>query len=196
MSARAVCTVGAGIVTLALTLSGCSSSGAGHPAAPPSDPASGTTSAPSATPSPTATPLSAYEDDPAIRAYRAWSVQAARTVNSGHYTSAALAKLMSARYAKKMKLILGDEVGKYYPGPIPFQPTGLISTDAAHRQSPGCILVNGFAQNPKTHKPAKAYKTQSVEAYMTQENGRWVVDGLVSNPKGSCSGVKIATPTW
>lgn len=191
----------AGALVLASTAAACTSSGPGKQA-PPSVASSSSSSATAAAssvaaaPTPTTQPLSAYESDPGIEAYRAWAAQAARTVNSGHYTSKALEALMTPTFAKTMKHVLGTEVGRYYPGPIPFTPINLRVPSATVHQSDGCLEANGFAQNPKTHKPAAAAKVVPITISTVDQGGTWVMNGLSGPAKISCTGVKIGTSTW
>lgn len=129
-------------------------------------------------------------------AYRAWAAQAARTINSGHYTSAPLAQLMTPTFAKTMKRLLGTEVGRYYPGPIPFTPVSLTNPSAATRRSDGCVFFDGFAENAKTHKPAAARKVVPVEIDFVYQSGQWLLNALNNSPSTSCTGVQIGAPRW
>lgn len=58
------------------------------------------TPSPPVSPSSSAEPLSPYENDPAVRVLRAWAAETARTINTGHYDSAALKALMTPALAK------------------------------------------------------------------------------------------------
>lgn len=80
------------------------------------------TPSPPVSPSSSAEPLSPYENDPAVRVLRAWAAETARTINTGHYDSAALKALMTPALAKAKKNLAGGEVGCHYPGPLPFTP--------------------------------------------------------------------------
>lgn len=188
----------------AVLLAGCTSSSA--PAkAPPSGPETSAAStsvsaAPtSATPSTSASsakPLSAFEQDPAVQGARAFFAQAGRTINTGHVIDDKLRALVTPYVASQMKQVTGPDVGTYYPGPAPFQPTGVVASSAANKTISGCLEANGWAQNPKTHKPAHPRQIAGVKVNMLDRSGRWLVNGLVFTKSVSCSGVTVRTQTW
>jgi hypothetical protein len=196
--------VGTVAITAAL-LAGCSSSG---PAGTSSSvPAPVTTSAPStpasapastsASPSPSSSPpLSRFEADPGVQVLRAWARTAARTINDGHYTSAALRALLTPAVAAEMKQTLGTEVGLYYPGPAPFTPVRVSVTSPSARKIDVCLVSDGFSQNKTTHKPAKRLRVVPVTTRETLTGGHWRISELLLTTAFSCSGVKVPMPSW
>lgn len=208
---RSACAV---LLGAALVLSACSSgkstatppltvppsADAGQtPANPPSE--APTTEAPvtptpSASPRPTAKPLSKFENDPAVKAMRVWAAQAARTVNTGHYDSAALDKLMTPAFARSMKHVLGVDVGLHYPGPIPVQPLSISVESASHRTIRACSILDGFAVDPVTSKPGRPRDVGSAAIPMQLVKGRWLVAEFLEAPALSCKGVVVAVRTW
>ncbi len=180
-------------------LTGCTSSSAPKKSAAPTTPTP--TSSPaapstSATPSPTPTRLSAFEADPAVQAMRKFQYELGRTINTGHYTSAALRRYTTPYVAKNLKLVVGSDLGSYYPGPGPFQPTGVTIDDSSHRTIRGCLVSTGWAEDRKTHKPLKPLKVTPSDFSMVKSSGRWLVNGIPVDKNVSCANVKVMMPTW
>lgn len=196
--------IGAALLLVAvLAAAACSSSSPAAqssqlpPSVQPTTPAvstpAGSTPAPS--PSSSAKPLSAFENDPAVKALRAWAAQAARTVNSGHYTDKALQALMTPALAKTMPHVLGDLVGQYMPGPLPFTPTSVKRVSAQERYVEGCMLTNGFGIDRKTGKVMHKRRVQALDAGAHLSNGVWKADALY-NGKTDCKAVAIREQKW
>lgn len=189
------------VALLALAFAaGCTSS-AGSPSAKPvaGDTSQDSVSTPppvtSAPPS-TAAPSSSqpttpppHAQDPGVQALRAWAAEAARTVNAGHYDSAALDKLMTPGFRHHMKAVLGNSLGYRYPGPIPFTPKSVHSS-ANLRQIDVCFVSNGYALSKKTHKPKGNLQVTPLDARVRRAHGRWLVAALY-NGSFSCRGVHI-----
>jgi hypothetical protein len=190
------------VLVAVLGAAGCSSS---SPAAqqsqlPPSvAPATTVTTPASSTPPPSpstsAKPLSAFEKDPAVIALRAWAAQAAKTVNSGHYTDKALQALMTPALAKTMKHVMGNVVGQHMPGPVPFTPIAVKRISARERYIDACFVTNGFAVNPKTGKHEHSRVVTAIDTGAHLVDGTWKTDAFF-NGKFSCKGVAIPEPTW
>ena len=193
----------AGCAIIAL-LSGCTSSGgdSGGSRPPRPQPATSTSSSASSssaspTPSPSSSaPLSRFEGDPGVAALRNWAEVAARTVNSGHYISSSLRRLMTSTVAKEMKQTMGTDVGLHYPGPIPFTPIRVGVPSTTSRRIDACFVSTGFAQKPHTNEPAKKLKVIPVRTTETLTRGRWLLSALLSTGSFSCSGVDVPKPTF
>jgi len=194
----------AGWAILAL-VAGCTSSGGSTGGSTPPGPLpissnsttddATTSSTPPPSPS-TSAALSHYEGDPGVAALRKWAQTAARTVNSGHYISAQLRQLMTPSVAKEMKRTMGTDVGLHYPGPIPFTPVRVGVTSTTSRQIDACFVSTGFAQKPRSDKPAKPLKIIAVRTEETMTSGKWLLSGLFSTDSFSCSGVPVPKPTF
>ena len=196
--------VGVVLVVSATMLAACTSSGPAKQSASPSSPAPSTSSViTSATPTPTPTPtpsstapLSPFEQDPAVKAMRAWAAQAARTVNSGHYNDAALSALMTAGLGKTMRHVFNGDVGLYYPGPLPFTPVSVKVVSATERDMRLCVVGTGFAEKRTTHRPAEALKVLPINAAAVLSSGRWLISKQDTASDFSCSRVAVARPRW
>ena len=190
---------------LATSVAACSSSGAA--AKPPSStppPTSSsassssappTTSVPPTPPTSSAPPLSPFETDPAVHAMRVWAVQYARTINTGHYDSPALDRLMTATVKNNMKATAGSDLGLYYPGPLPFTPIRVTVVSPTVRAVRICAVGSGFAQKRSTHKPAAKRTVVPVDIAATESGGRWIVSKMYAGTF-SCSGVTVREVTW
>jgi hypothetical protein len=195
----------AGWAILALAAA-CTSSGGGTGGSSPPGPlpattdstdtstsSSSTTTAPAPT---TSAPLSHFEGDPGVAALREWAAVAAHTVNTGHYTSPQLRKLMTPLVAEEMKQTFGTDVGLHYPGPVPFTPVRVGVTSTTSRQIDVCLVSTGFAHKPQSTKPAKPLKIIPVRSAETQTGGRWLLSTLLSTTAFSCSGVHVPMPRF
>ncbi len=185
--------------------SGTESPAASRPAttsaAPSSSAAPSTSSAPSApatpTPSRSAAALSRLENDPAVKAWRAFAVQAAKTVNTGHETSAALRRLMTKSFAATMHHILGPDVGLYYPGPVPFQPVSVTVTSPTARVVRGCLFQQGFTWKSKSaQRAAQRRFIGPAMVFTVRQNGRWIVDNVTAARNVNCKNVEVRTQRW
>jgi hypothetical protein len=92
--------------------------------------------------------------------------------------------------------LLTPYVGGYFPGPLPFQPTGLTALDGYHETIYGCAEIDGWAQGKATHEPLHARRVAGAQFVMQRANGPWLVDSFELNGKVPCSGVKVQAPTW
>jgi hypothetical protein len=126
---------------------------------------------------------------------RAWAAQAARTVNTGKYIDPALAKLMTTRRAKGMKVIMGDEVGTYYPGPLPMLPLRVAAVSPSERRIKICVVAAGFSLKPGTHVPHEPFELMPVDAALQLSAGSWKVS-LYQRANFSCATVKVPMPKW
>jgi hypothetical protein len=126
---------------------------------------------------------------------RAWAAQAAKTVNAGKFTDAALAKLMTPFMGGSMKAIMGDEVGSYYPGPAPMLPLSVSAVSPSERRMNTCSVATGFAQKPGAHVPLEALRLTAVDARANLIAGSWKVSQF-SAGDFSCATVKVPMPTW
>ncbi|HEU5007306.1 MAG TPA: hypothetical protein VFT67_10055 [Jatrophihabitantaceae bacterium] len=139
--------------------------------------------------------MSAFESDPVVKAVRAWADQAAKTVNSGHYTDKALQALMTPALAKTMKNILGGVVGQHFPGPLPFTPISTKQLANNQRELRGCLQTNGFGLDPKTGKPAHKRVVSAFYGDAVRSGGIWKVSAL-DHGSFSCTGVRIPEVKW
>lgn len=188
------------LAAAAVLVAGCSS---GSLPAPSPLPASVRPTTASVSPSPSsvaptssAARLSPYEADPAVIATRRWMAQAARTVNSGKFDDAALNALMTPTLAATMKNVLGSDVGRYYPGPIPFLPLAVASSSPTTRGMRLCVVGTGFARNAKTQKAAAPLKVVPIDAAAELGGGVWRVNQLNNSSAFSCATVRVPMPTW
>ena len=194
----------AGCALIAL-VAGCTTSSDGDGASTPPGPLpatsssidTSTTSSGTSGPTPSkSAPLSRFEGDPGVAALRHFAEVSARTINSGRYTSAALRSLMTPTVAKEMKQTNGPDVGLHYPGPIPFTPIRVVVTSTTSRRIDGCWVSTGFAQNPRTNKPAQPLKLIAVRSEETLTHGTWLLSVLLAVHSFSCKGVHVPMPTF
>ena len=217
MRYRVGLSVSALLVALAL-LSGCTSSGKtdkSTPATtrpPSSAQSSGTVSSTPAAPTssstkpaPTSTaptkpvrpaPLSAFEKDPAVQAMRKFFYHSGRMINAGNYIDAELRTMITPFLVPHMKQLAGVDVGRYYPGPLPFQPKSVQVVNSTNRTISGCLIANGWAQNPKTHRPAKPLQVVGAKVFMVKGSGRWLVNAVPFVKSVSCKGVVVHEQKW
>ena len=188
----------AGVVVLA----GCTSSGstaASSSVPPPSPSTSAVSTSASPTPMPTpssSAPLSPFEQDPGVKALRAFAVQAARTINTGHEIDTKLRALVTPFIAKNIKYITGSDVGLYYPGPVPFTPVSVRVVSSTQRQMNVCFIGKGFAEKRSTMKPAAPLMLLKINAGEQLQGGTWRISMFNTATNFSCAGVSISRPLW
>lgn len=129
-------------------------------------------------------------------AMRAFAIQAARTVNTGHEIDTKLRALITPVVAKNIGYITGPDVGLYYPGPVPFTPVSVKIVSATERQMNLCFVAKGFAEKPSTKRPAAPLMLLRVDGGAVLTGGRWKVSTFYSSNAFSCTGVTIPRPLW
>lgn len=185
----------------ALALAACTSSASTpqHTLTPePTSPASVPPVTPTTTPATSASrpstssakPLSPYEQDPAVKAIRAWDAQAARTINSGKYDDAALNAFMTPALAKQMKAVIGNSVGLRFPGPAPLTPVSVTAVSGDERSVGVCAVTSGWGVSKTTGKTTQKIQVSPVRIGVQHTGGRWLLDS-VSDGNFSCKGVKM-----
>jgi len=180
------------VVAIAL-LAGCSSTKKPSNVQPQGGP---TTSATKTTsPTPTGTPVSPFEDDPAVKALRAWTAQLAKTVNAGKTDEPALDALMTQAVKAGITKIIGGAAGLYMPGPLPFIPIQITKETSTQHNINICVVNEGFSQDPRTHKPLGVHTIKPIDAGADFVDGRWLVSGFFRG-HFSCDGVVVPEPTW
>jgi hypothetical protein len=122
--------------------------------------------------------------------------EAAKTINSGHYESPALRALMTAGLASTMHHVLGGDVGLHYPGPIPFTPLSVHPVNAHTRLVRVCLVGTGFAEKPKTHRPAAPLTVIPTNVEALKQSNRWIISEINEATDFSCKGVHVKMPRW
>ncbi|SOD70513.1 hypothetical protein SAMN05892883_0205 [Jatrophihabitans sp. GAS493] len=138
---------------------------------------------------------SPYEDDASVVAWRSWALAAAQTVNAGKVTTPALDELMTAAFAKQMPAVLGPELSKTYPGPMPFTPISVTELSPTARSLRICLVTAGFARDRATGKVKQPLAIRPMSASATYQNGAWLTSGLTPDAF-SCSGVQVPMPAF
>jgi hypothetical protein len=191
-----------GVVLLAL--SGCA--GDEPLAAPPrpSSPAVSLTPAPGPSPSPTPTPaagpspaasptpLSPYEDDPAVQGLRAYGVAAAAAVNARDLQLPALVAVSTADRAAQHEDAFGADLGRHFPGPLPFQVRAVTTVDASTKQVIGCGVENGYALTEPGGVPAAPLEILPFSVEVRLEDGVWKTAGGTPIEGFTCEGLTLA----
>lgn len=126
----------------------------------------------------------------------AWFAAAAKAINAKKYDTPALDALMTPAFRARLKLMLSSDIGLYYPGPVPSSPITVVDKEPGLRFIETCDVVDGYAQDPKTHKPAHPFHEVAGEVRMQQLNGKWVLQDWIAAPSRSCKGVHVPTPSW
>lgn len=204
---------GAVLLCAALLVAGCTSSksGAGSTPSVPVTPSSPAATSTTPTPTPTHTtakpkpkpkpkpvkPSSPFETDAAVVSLRGWANLAARDFNAGHkYRDPRLTAYETASFVPLIAENFASDAGLHYPGPVPFTPVAVHRLSGSERRIDACFVATGFAQNPRTGKPAKPLTLVPLTAQMFLEGGAWKINRLYDASGVSCSGVKVAMPTW
>jgi hypothetical protein len=175
-----------------LVLSSCGGSDdatADEPAAASSSAAPSTSDSASPSPEPEPEPLSRFEDDPAVKAARAWAAAAARSITAGQRDLARAKPFMTANGQRVIPPLAADEIGLKYPGPVPFSPTAVDHAgDKATVQV--CFWSAGFGLDRKTGQPAHAREVIPMQFAMVRQGGTWKIDAFYSS-QASCAKVPV-----
>ena len=185
----------AGVVLLA----GC---GGDEPAAAPVQPVSPSSSpssaspspSPSPTPSPSPSPLSAFEDDPAVQALRAYLVAMADAVNTQNLQNPALLAVSTARRAGLHQELYGDAFGEHYPGPNPVAVLGVRTASPTTRNVLVCSLEDGHALDRPGGTPTEPADVVGGQFELVLEDGRWKVNRALAAEDVTCDGVPLQPP--
>jgi hypothetical protein len=147
-----------------------------------------------AEPKPTAKPLSRFEDEAPVKVARKWAAAFATAVNDRDRELRALAPLTTAEGQVRMVGYGAEDVGLFYPGPLPFTPVG-VQVDGTAAQVPMCLWAEGFALDRKTDQPAKPRLVAGGALTMVKQGGAWKVDNLVEDDV-DCSRVNVKGRGW
>jgi hypothetical protein len=155
-----------------------------------------TPSASPATPVGTSTPAAALGKDPAVKVMRAWFSAVGKAVNAGKYDTPQLDALMTTEFRTRLKSMLASDIGLHYPGPVPSKVLSVSDADGL-RYIETCDVLEGWAQDPKTHKPAQPFVEAAGEVRVENVNGSWLMYDWVTAPDHhNCAGVKVPTTKW
>ena len=138
---------------------------------------SSATPSPTPTPSPTLKPLSRFEDEPQVKVARKWAAGVARATTADDRSARAIKPFTTPEGWKRMQGYMAEDMGRYYPGPLPFTPLAVKSSGASGR-IPMCLWVGGFSLDPKTRRPDKAPRIVGADLTMKKLGGKWKVDDL------------------
>lgn len=178
-------------------VSACSSSSGGKHEPSSSTPPPSTTNSSVSTPPPSTTsstpPLSRFENDPAVKALRRWAAQVGRTINAGHEDDAALDALMTPTMKRGIKPVTGGEVGRHYPGPVPFTPISVTLQSSVERELKVCVVAGGFSIDKNGGRTK--HKVIPIRADLTRVGGRWLLNHFYT-ASFSCTGVHVAEVAW
>lgn len=178
-----------------------------EPVAPPTPtsrpPSPSDTAEPTPTPTPTVSlPLSAFEEDPAVRAMREHLRAYALGVNAGPQPDPATADLVATSTATRLGALpglMGDEAGLEYPGPVPWTPTEMVVDSPERKDFLGCLYNGGYAVDPATGEPREALQVEPSAAVVVLQEGVWKVDGLYDENLPAipdCTAVTVQEEPW
>jgi hypothetical protein len=191
----------AGLVSaLLLTTAGCGGDGEAAPQPKPqsSEPTPSVSATPSESPtpspSPTVKPLSRFEDEPPVQAAREWAERYARAVNRGHRDFAGMASIMTRRGQQVLPQLAAEDFGLYYPGPLPFTPTGVRRNGGTARVV-GCYWVEGFALKQRGGVPAKDRLVIPALLRFKKRDGQWKFDGFFDHDH-ACGNIPVKGIGW
>ena len=132
----------------------------------------------SLSPSPTLEPLSRFEDEPQVKVARKWAIGVARATTKGDRKARAIKPFTTPAGWTRMQGYMAEDMGRLYPGPLPFTPLGVRTTGSSSR-IPMCIWVGGFTLDPRTKQPDKAPRIVGADLTLKKLGGRWKVDDLL-----------------
>lgn len=164
--------------------SGARPVGAGAGASDPSRP----TSSPAAQ-------ASSYDDQPPVRAVRAWNAAVGRSINAGDASLSRVRRLATAEgLAVSRKLAAGDiQRRTIWPGPEPFTPVE-VSVQGRQARVTVCLLSRGWSVERKTGKPVNARRVVPA-AYVLKNQGGWKFVN-VYDATADCTGVSLPETKW
>ncbi|MDH2413240.1 hypothetical protein [Nocardioides sp. CER19] len=177
-------------ISALLLLAGCGGSAdpapAPRPTPTPTEPAT-------PTPTPTATQaaarLSPFEDRAEVQVLRRWAAAAAVDITNGDAALPRSSAFVTKGSRQELADVVGGDVGKTYPGPIPFTPVGVQARGKQTRVF-ACLQVAGWGLDKKG-RPAERREVDGVRFELTRSHGRWLVDHLYSSDSTRCKGVTV-----
>ncbi|MFZ5849241.1 MAG: hypothetical protein ACOYX5_17870 [Actinomycetota bacterium] len=160
----------------------------------PSSPSSTPTVTETPSPTPTERPLSRFEDEPQVVVAREWAAAMARAVNEKDRALKGPARYMTAAGRERYRGYVEPDMGLYYPGPMPFTPTD-VTVNGRRAEISICWWARGFAQDPKTKRPADKRKIEPGTMFLKKQGGRWKLDDQLL-AQGDCSQVPVKGVAW
>jgi hypothetical protein len=188
---RGTLSAAATVLGLSLALSACG--GSDKPDSDPS-PSATTSATPSPSPTPTTTPLSSFEDRPQVKVARAWMAAAAQDINAKRRSIPNAVPYETESLRGLMSQIFAEDIGRYYPGPLPFTPVA-VKAQGKKATVSACAWFKGWAVDPKTKQPVEKKVTGPTEFIVVKQEGQWKVDRW-QVAKFDCNGVNVEAVTW
>jgi hypothetical protein len=190
-SRRRASSLGAVLVTVALSVSACGGDDAEASDKPTRPAATSATPTPDPTQSAAPTPASPFEDRAEVRALRGWADAVTLDVNARErdFPSAQRFEVDTDKVRADVEATFQHEFDKYYPGPVPFTP---ISVKGKGRRSTvtACTVGAGFALKRPGGPPAEKREVIPIVFTMAKQKGSWLLAGILLG-KADCGGVRI-----
>ena len=140
--------------------------------------ASSSSATPTPKPTPTLRPLSRFEDRPQVKVARQWAIGAAKATIANDRSVRAIKPFVTPTGLKRMQGYLAEDMGRLYPGPVPFTPLA-VRDQGGKAEVPTCMWVGGFTLDPKTKTPDKAPRIIGMKFLMFKQGGKWRIDDMV-----------------
>lgn len=190
---------GVALLGSALLLLGLAACGGGAPSqsAPiPSESPMSTTASATASSSAPATPQSPFEHDAQVKVLRQWAAAAAKDINADDKSFPRSSRFETpAGRVEFAGPVFGGELGRYYPGPLPFTPVA-VKTSGGTSEVFACIVGGGFSRDSRTSTKVEHHQVNASKITLVKAQGGWRIDSLYAAPDTDCSGVKIERATW
>ncbi|MGL5825196.1 MAG: hypothetical protein ACRCYU_10340 [Nocardioides sp.] len=87
-----------------------------------------------------------------------------------------------------------DEIGLYYPGPIPFTPVRVL-VDGRQATVRTCLWAGGWGLKRSTKLPAEKRRIKSLDFVLMRQAGKWRVNDLLVSST-DCDSVPVKGLGW
>lgn len=143
---------------------------------------------------------SALDDDPAVRALRAYLAGYALAVNNGGDPDIPeVQDNATPEQVERVRANVQDEIGLQYPGPVPFAAVSLLTDTGARKDVVGCLVLRGYAEDPATGEPRDVREVVPAVAVVENREGSWLADGVYTEnlpETADCAAVQFQEETW
>lgn len=182
---------GTALLVAALLLAGCSEQELAQPVRPSAAPTATSAPSPTPSPSPSPAPLSAFEGDPAVQGLRTYLSALAAALNAGDLQLPALVAASTPERAALHQELFAEDLGQYYPGPVPLEVLGVRAVSADQKQVLGCVVDGGFGLTGPGGTPAEPLEIVSTQTDIRLVDGTWKVADAVLADGVDCTGLTL-----
>lgn len=138
-------------------------------------------------------------DDPRAQAVTAFNEELARAATADQTDRPEWLATLNEDSLEALLDNFGDEFGRTYPGPLPFEALAVDDLDDGTASVQGCMVTDGFSVGPVGEgEGMTGIVVSSIEYSLVEDpgdEGAWLVDAIFAGAY-DCSSISVEARTW